>query len=231
MVVLVGQDSFHRAALQRNRQGFVYAPAAVQAFFEHMVSHPYRLRPLVERARLAAKGQPSISTRIVGLFAAWRPRAIVWRIGPIVVVALDGMLRRGTGSHVGIESREVLPLVADLNTAASIVLIGATRRLITALAHALPDFMFRRAAASMGQARRACAFALQAAATLRNAQGQITRENFFLFSACTSTQPCMATRGGSMQDRQPMEDTPGQINPSLGHFNILLRRCPWRPVR
>jgi hypothetical protein len=83
------------------------------------------------------------ATAIVRLLF-WRcPPAISWLVIPVIIrIAIYRMLSAWSRSHVGEKRRKSIPSLTYTNAAPAISFIGVRARIVTAIAHARPSFVF-----------------------------------------------------------------------------------------
>ena len=82
---------------------------------------------------------------LISTLLFWRrPSAISRLVSEIVIYPVNLMLPAWAGAHVSKKVTEVPPALADRNSPAAVVVKVAMTRITAALAHALPDAIFRR---------------------------------------------------------------------------------------
>lgn len=115
-----GQDSLNR-------------PTHRQSAVERGFTHAQLLTPCSGGFRNAVHCEQSSSSRVAVLLDRRSPSAVVWRVRPTVVDALNGVRRAGFVAHVGNEVVErVTPTIADGDTARAVVSIIASTRVMAA---------------------------------------------------------------------------------------------------
>lgn len=124
--------------------------------------------------------QALIVARVLALLEACRPAAILGRIRPVVVVALQGVIWRRRWPHVGVEPLErTAPRVADGDASRAVDLVGFRRSLIAASLDACPRMVFLGAAHAVGDSVLSCPDGSIASATGRQAICQVAHIDLF----------------------------------------------------
>lgn len=108
---------------------------------------------------------------IMRLFQSRGPAAVVWRVRTIVVDALKSQAFRRL-AHVLKESGEVLPSVADLDPASTIVFVVPRLWVCASLEHLRPYVPAASVPRTMASASDACELSPQASATVNHAAAQ-----------------------------------------------------------
>jgi hypothetical protein len=99
-------------------------------------------RPLSDRQALAGVLQEPTATPVVSLLRATGPSAVAGRVGAIVVDALNGHSGRSR-SDIGRKAGEILPLVADRDPSAAVVIESGVSRIGATGADLDPDVISR----------------------------------------------------------------------------------------
>lgn len=108
--------------------------------------------PLDNRLRAALVGQEMIAAAVEGLFRGSSPAAIPGGIRPIVVDAVNAVLRGGTRTHICKEGfKGVRPFRADRDATPAISLERVTVGVQAATFQTRPDIVFRRGTHPMPQ--------------------------------------------------------------------------------
>ncbi len=124
----------------RQRQGLLQWPPVFDSAFERRHRHADSSRPFRCSQRLAAKRQPSITPRVVGLRAPVGPAAIFAAIWAVVIDSVKGVRLRRPRPHVAIERREASsPLVAHANTSSAVAVKSLRGSHVTSAPSSLPD--------------------------------------------------------------------------------------------
>lgn len=188
-----------------------------------MNSHPQSIirdglfsRPLRHRLCPALKSNPMISPRIVRLFYGRRPVAIVWRVGPVILLALNRMLRTGAWPHIFVKGRKRLtPSITHCDATSAIIRKIRVSRVHCPASDMLPRFIFYRLVLSRCHAvlRRTLyqLFHFPAAATLGSSPSKPCSCCNFLISTVAPTQELSVPRWGVFklaQDHQSTEPLP-----------------------
>ena len=137
-------------------------------------------------------GTLSVSTLVPLLFGARGPTAILWRVGTIVVDAVNGVIGRWLSAHVRQKCLVVRPSVANRNSTPAIARIPAISWILATLEHVRPRLVFSRPPSAPGFAMRGLSdgafFAVIAATTYRLPAMQPCGHKHPLGSAVASTQ-------------------------------------------
>lgn len=96
----------------------------IQKTVKTSVFHAERARPLTNRAQFSIEFHPMILPGlVVHLIDSCRPAAILWRVGTVIINAINAVVATWPASHIAKEiSVRALPAFAHLNTATSIVI-------------------------------------------------------------------------------------------------------------
>lgn len=174
----------------RNSHGFLYAPAAVQPLGDDISAATNATRPLRKRQCLAVVRQASHSARVAALRERRGPTHILWRVVAIAINAIDRMLLGWTRSDIAKKRLErTRPLFANTDASAAISVEAVVTRIIAALLHGLPDFVFGRLCQSVCSLSSSDLFATKAAARPTPPSQQIVLDDDLLCAAVTLTQP------------------------------------------
>lgn len=98
-----------------------------------------------QRYCLSKCGEQSIFARICALFDFGGPFAIIFAIRAIVIASLQRIFFAGSISHIGIESRKILPFLAHRNAAPAVSGIVGPIFLFASATHIYPNPIDRRA--------------------------------------------------------------------------------------
>jgi hypothetical protein len=151
------------------------------------------------------------------LLCRCRPSTILWRVGTVVIDAINGMARRRSLTHVGVERFEALcPSRTHRNTAPTVVGESAIARVETPLFDRTPDGMFWRSSFAVSGHE----FTMKTSATRRIAGSQ-SRDAYRLdASAITLASPC--ARSSSVSAEAQNEQT---SIPMVGEVQRIRHRC------
>ncbi len=194
-------------------------PAAVQTMTDDRRWYPREFRPLYRHHAFAFPRNGMVDSFIPRLLARARPAAVLWGIALVVVDAIKGILRRGTGPHVfGKRLERISPFQAHRNTATSIPAVGNMLGIAATLNHSLPNRVFGALTHPVfGKVKPSyflIHFLLETAATFRISTTQRTRTNDNAISTGTTTQPAriVAFRSRWLHRREPSELLLGEIS-------------------
>lgn len=173
-------------------------PSSPEARPQGRVWHPHDFRPLGNAPRLALKGQGAILPAVPCLLRRGGPSHVARSVALIVIDAVKRMAGRWPASNISQECIKTFgPALADGNPSASVIRIGAIRRVQTALLYPGPYDVFRTVA-RCGDGSF-CSAAAGDRTVFTPAAGKITEGLFTDCSArSTGNQRALAwkTRGG-----------------------------------
>ncbi len=179
------------------RERLLKRPAASQPQFQCARLNAETGLPLRDRHAPAVELYKDVLALVVVLLKACRPTAIVRFIVPVIVDAVDAVLRRRARTHVGIEICEVVPSLTDLDPAPAIVgelVIGGVD---AALADATPDAPFGGFCPPMGSEALHRYLAPEAPARTRPPTSNVETRTGYLVSTVAPEQPLRLPLCGS----------------------------------
>lgn len=157
---------------------------AANAVLEGIVGDPGLLRPASHAHRAAFIFKHDAASTSAGLLARRCPDTVFWRVGPVVIYAVDCVPGRG-GAHVGVEVLELDPSTANVDPSSAIPFPLRMVWISASVEHVRPAFMRTGSGHPMGTVGKACgsrrAFQSEASATRLVPASKIpgSREGFF----------------------------------------------------
>lgn len=121
----------------RSQKRSLYGPSIPDALGKRRSRKTKLFRQISADIWFAFVANNQIVTGISGLFRAGRPSTIRWRVGTIVVDAIQRFVGRPF-SHIGQKVAELFPSSADRNAATSIMRVTIVRGIFTSFTHRLP---------------------------------------------------------------------------------------------
>ena len=153
------------------------------------------------------------------------PAAVLRRVRPIVVFAVDGIHRRWSGPHISIERREVIsPRSADGYPATTVRRVVWTSWIQAAVLDVRPAMEFRRLSHPVGSVRRRRSLALQTAAR-EDFLAEMVLPNRRGATAVAATDPCAVTRAwpcGFVKDDQTSKPLSGEACAARSHTSYFI---------
>lgn len=148
------------AFLQRDVEWYAFRESGGQ----HALGDSGFLRPIGDALSATVVRQHSVGACVAALLMAQRPRAVVFRVGAVVVQALKRVFLGWSWSHIAEEGGKAGdPLIAHGNASTAIVSILGEVWVAASGFHGRPDSVFRSACATVGAHSSARGLALKAA--------------------------------------------------------------------
>jgi hypothetical protein len=214
----------------RSRQGLFDGPAVcVKSLVQHAFAYTKFLRPCRSGLCPAMKLQNAKATLVIVLRFSRRPSDVTRLVVERIVNAVNRVQVTRRSTNVGEEGREVMqPFAADANPSTAIVGVGVRSRIVAALFHALPRFVFLPVSAmatTLAVCSQACGsrFIRQAPAATGVASTQVSAADDRAASALADAAPIRRSRAFNMNalnNAESPECLPGDIWSSWGHSVI-----------
>ena len=229
--------AFSNWLTQRNGEG----PSVLEAPGNDIERYSCGLSPFYHRHALPFPCKDAVVFSISRLFFSARPSAVAWVIIFLVVDPVNRVLGGWAPAHVFEKClKGILPARAYGNAAAAIPTVENMLRIIAALQHATPGYIFDALTHRVGRKTKPRAFFAKAAAAFRISTVQRIRTNDDGFPAGTAALPSKPFEFPSyrLQRREPSELPLGEVS----HAAIMdqqketfqensLRRKAWHSLR
>ena len=205
------------------RQRFFGRPAKFQALVNPAPINAERFRPFGKRLGLAERLNEYAVALVSSLFR-WRgPAAVIRAVVGIYVNAVNRVGASWRDSHISKEGLKFVPLLANLDSASTIVWVILAAGIVAALHHVRPGLVFLGLLPNAGMAVCGVGFGsrlpLKASARPRMTVGQLRPIDNGLRSALAPATPVgtSATNFSKFQHRERVEGLSRKIK-SLWHF-------------
>ncbi len=170
---------------RRQRKGLSHVDL-LQSFGQTIIAQAGASSPLPYGQRFSVVDDASILSRVGDLLFVCRPSAIIGRIRPVIILAIQRAIGWAR-AHVGQEVIEGLPALAKRNPSTAIAGVTFYGRIHASGLHSGPYSVSARAAHAMSQL---CFLAgLQASATFQFASHQLVTTSLCVASAFASALP------------------------------------------
>ncbi len=216
---------------QGTRDGFVCREAVVvDALMKRAVFDSRDGAQLTDRQGLSVVLVGLRSARVLPLLQHRCPSAVLRLVVPVVVDAFNRVLRRGTWSHVGAESADIIqPFGAHDDASAAVMLKLWGLRVAAAFLDACPNLVFRCSAQSVAELRvKAATRAFQA--TVGLAPYQIpsrVRMNLPAHALTICAQECGFYLAKRLQDRPVTKDiSRSNLRQFVSHWVSIVFHIP-----
>lgn len=201
---------------------------AFPAVLDSIFCDPEFSGPLGDCQALAIPFDPVGLTPVSVLFERISPAAILRRIALRIIDAINGMLRRRSRSHIGIEIREFFPPLGNRQSDGSVSRIKTGLRVATALDDVSPDTIFgtcRESVFTVGQHHSSF---VASARSLPSMQGVSARE--YGIAASASAFPKSDLIGIEIRTRRSTDygelsvNMTGSVNDWSSHTRSITQR-------
>ncbi len=166
----------------RRSEGFANRATSPETTMNSGLNDTEFFCPSRETLRLALKRQQMVLSRIPALLRLTGPSTVALFVNSIIINAVKRETSRRI-AHVMAKDREIMPLLANGDAAATIIFVRTIFRVFASLNHVLPNLVDFRSMLSVSPATFA------ASTTLRVPTAQVTPRHGFLCSAITDTKP------------------------------------------
>ncbi len=204
-----------------------YRPSERDAAAKLTGVHAGETSPLGHGARFSVPTDELGRAFIVRLIDARGPAAILRRVRAVVVVSLNGVLRRGARPHVVQERREIVaPPVAHADATTSVVLVEGPLRVVTPLLNQSPHIVFRCASALVCLVASTRRFSAQTSARFRATMRDVLSlvDAFLAAIAPTHPQAVLVFTTDKFKNNPAIEALANEIGHSH-HYTDKLIKC------
>lgn len=138
-------------------KSFFNFPTILQSLLQRIAVEIKSNTPIANTQRFAVKNNYVIPSSISLLLCACRPPAIFWRIWPVVIDTIYGMLRGWRIAHVCIKVLKITPFIANRDSTLAIISIRCTFRARTSCNNLAPSIVHRCSTLTMSMPSAAAA--------------------------------------------------------------------------